>query len=54
MIIVIVYLGLFAVYMTMPKYLKLVSTMVNFFLPDPVPFIDEAAMVLGFMASTRD
>lgn len=48
--ILVVYLILFIVFLGMPKALKLVTIIVNIFIPDSIPFLDEIAMVLGFIA----
>lgn len=51
MYILVIYVILFFVFLAMPKALKFVVMVANFCIPDPVPFIDEAVMVLGFLAS---
>lgn len=45
------YIVLLIVYWCCPKYLKLVATLINFFMPDPIPCVDEIVMVAGLLAS---
>lgn len=47
------YIVLLIVYWCCPKYLKLVATLINFFMPDPIPYVDEIVMVAGLLASNR-
>lgn len=44
---------LLLVYWNCPKYLKAVAFLINFFVPDPIPYIDEVIMVAGLLASDR-
>lgn len=45
------YAVLLAVYWGCPKHLKLVAMLINFVLPDPIPYLDEIVMVAGFLKS---
>ena len=49
----VVYGILLLVYWNCPKYLKAVAFVINFFAPDPIPYIDEMIMIAGFLASDR-
>ena len=42
-----VYAVVLVVYLCCPKYLKLVLLLVNMFVPDAVPVVDEIIMVAG-------
>ena len=50
MLIIIAYLVLGVVYFASPKHVKIVACVINFFVPDPIPFIDEAVMIAGLLA----
>lgn len=45
--IIIGYIVVLLVYMVCPTYVKVAVTVVNVFLPDPLPYIDEVLMVAG-------
>ena len=45
--VILIYVVVLLVYMICPKYIKLVALAANCFLPDAVPIVDEAVMVLG-------
>lgn len=49
--ILAVYLIVFIVYFCCPKFLKLIIFLVNIFLPDSIPLLDEVVMVLGLLKS---
>ena len=49
----VVYGILLLVYGNCPKYLKVAAFVINFFVPDPIPYIDEVIMVAGLLASDR-
>ena len=49
----VVYGILLLVYWNCPKYLKAVAFVINFFAPDPIPYIDEVIMVAGLLTSDR-
>lgn len=51
--VLIAYGILLLVYWCCPKYLKAAAFVVNFFVPDPVPYIDELVMVAGLLTSDR-
>jgi len=51
--ILIAYGFLLLVYWYCPKYLKAAVFVINFFVPDPLPYIDELVMVAGLLASDR-
>ena len=53
MMVFIVYVILLLVYWNCPKYLKATAFVINFFVPDPIPYIDEVIMVAGLLASDR-
>ena len=50
----VVYGILLLVYWNCPKYLKAAAFVINFFVPDPIPYIDEMVMVAGLLASARE
>lgn len=50
MIILIPYLIVLLVYFKCPKYLKAVIFVINFFMPDPLPMVDELVMVAGLLS----
>ena len=45
----IAYIVLLITYFCFPAHLKLVIMIINFFLPDPLPFVDEVIMVAGLL-----
>lgn len=47
--IILAYIVVLIGYFCCPKYLQLIIMIINFFLPDPLPFIDEVIMVAGFL-----
>ena len=49
--IFIVYGVLLLVYWVCPKYIKIAAMILNFLIPDPIPYIDEIVMVAGFLNS---
>ena len=49
MVIIFVYLILGIVYLMCPKYMKAVACVINFFVPDPIPGIDEVVMIAGLL-----
>ena len=49
--IVLIYGILLAAYWVCPTHIKLIGCIINFLVPDPVPFLDEAIMVLGLLRS---
>lgn len=51
--ILVAYGILLLVYWNCPKYLKAVAFVINFFVPDAVPYIDELVMVAGLISSDR-
>lgn len=46
--LIIGYIVVLLVYMVCPKVVKLAVMVVNVFLPDPLPYVDEVLMVAGF------
>ena len=46
---VVVFIVLMAVYWFCPKYVQAVVLLINLFVPDAIPVIDEAAMVAGMI-----
>ena len=52
MLLIIGYLIVFAVYFVSPVGAKLLIMAINFFIPDPLPYIDEIIMVLGLFANS--
>lgn len=46
---ILAYVIILIVYLFCPKYLQLVMLVVNLFIPDPLPFLDEALMVAGLL-----
>lgn len=46
--ILIFYAIILLVYLACPQYVKLVVFIINIFLPDPIPFVDEFLMLVGF------
>ena len=53
MMVIIVYVILLLVYWNCPKYLKVAAFVINFFVPDPIPYIDEVVMIAGLLTSDR-
>ena len=53
MLVLAAYGILLLVYWNCPKYLKAVAFVINFFAPDPIPYIDEMIMIAGLLASDR-
>lgn len=47
--IIVIYLILGIVYLLCPKYIKVVSCVINLFVPDPIPGIDEVVMIAGLL-----
>ena len=48
--ILIAYGILLVVYWNCPQYLKAVACVLNFFVGDPIPYVDEMIMVAGLLA----
>ena len=46
--VIVFFIALFT-YMGMPKHVKLMFMLANFFVPDPLPFVDETIMVALFL-----
>ena len=44
---------LLLIYWNCPKYLKAAALVINFFVTDPIPYIDEFIMVARLLASDR-
>ena len=53
MMVLVEYGILLLVYWNCPKYLKVAAFVINFFVPDPIPYIDEVVMIAGLLASDR-
>lgn len=51
--VLVAYRILLLIYWNYPKYLKAAAFAINFFVPDPIPYIDEVIMVAGLLASDR-
>lgn len=51
MLLIIVYVMVLIIYMACPLLGKLVIMGLNFFIPDPLPAIDEVVMVIGFLSN---
>lgn len=51
--VLVAYGILFLVYWNCPKYLKVAAMIINLFIPDPLPYVDEVVMVAGLLASER-
>lgn len=51
--IIIVYAIVLGVYFICPKYMKLVMLLINVFLPDKIPVIDELLMIAGLFVSNN-
>ncbi len=49
--VLVVYGILLLVYWNCPKYLKAVAFVINLFVPDPIPYVDEIIMIAGLLAS---
>lgn len=47
--IIVIYLILGIVYLLCPKHIKVVSCVINLFVPDPIPGIDEVVMIAGLL-----
>ena len=47
--IIIAYIIVLLVYMICPAYVKVAVMVVNVFLPDPLPCVDEVLMVAGLL-----
>lgn len=47
--LIAVYAVALIVYLICPKYLKLVLLLINMFIPDAVPVVDELIMVAGLL-----
>ncbi|MDO4301085.1 MAG: hypothetical protein Q4D26_06805 [Clostridia bacterium] len=45
---IIVYLILICIYFALPWPLQIIFLIVNTFFPDPIPYVDEFMMYLGF------
>lgn len=45
-ILLIVYAVILFVFFFFPRWLKIVISIINVFVPDPVPFVDEIIMIL--------
>lgn len=52
MAIIVVYLILGIAYLASPKHIKVVACVINFFVPDPIPGIDEVVMIAGLLAES--
>lgn len=50
MIWFIVYGIILLVYFGSPKHVKFVIFLINLFIPDPIPYIDEVLMGLGLLS----
>lgn len=48
--ILIAYGILLVVYWNCPQYLKVAACVLNFFVGDPIPYVDEMIMVAGLFA----
>lgn len=46
---ILAYVIILIVYLFCPRYLKLVFLVVNLFIPDPLPFLDEILIVAGLL-----
>lgn len=53
MMVLVAYGILLLIYWNCPKYLKAAALVINFFVTDPIPYIDEFIMVAGLLASDR-
>ncbi|MGN0605547.1 MAG: hypothetical protein ACI4JM_03395 [Oscillospiraceae bacterium] len=42
------------IYAILPWQLKGIVTVINFFVPDSIPIIDELAMIIGFLYSVSN
>ena len=49
--VLVVYGILLLVYWNCPKYLKAVAFVINLFVPDSIPYVDEIIMIAGLLAS---
>lgn len=48
--IIILYLVVgVAIYFALPFWLQLIISIANFFIPDPIPIIDEVLMIVGML-----
>lgn len=52
--IILIYIIVLSIYMKAPFLGKLVMLIINFILPDPVPYIDEVIMFLGLLRHFDD
>lgn len=51
MTLLIAYIIVFIIYFACPKAIRLAIFLINLFIPDPLPFIDEIIMFLGLFAN---
>lgn len=49
-IFIIIYIIVFAVYFVSPLPVRLLILLINFFVPDPIPVIDEVIMIAGIIS----
>ena len=47
--IYLVYMVVLAVYWKCPKYLKAIMFIINIFVPDAIPYVDELIMLAGLL-----
>ena len=50
MILIILYVILLCVYFACPLPVRLLILAVNFFIPDPIPIVDEVLMIAGIIS----
>lgn len=49
----IAYVALLVAYFYFPRWLKIVTLVINLFIPDPLPFIDEIIMIIGLFVPQK-